>query len=111
MKPEGPLTDVRVVLVTCGSEEEAGKIARALVERRLAACVNILPGVRSIYRWEGKVQEDREHLLFVKTSLARIQEVTEAVRELHSYKCPETIALPVTEGAGRYLAWVAEETR
>jgi periplasmic divalent cation tolerance protein len=111
VKLEGPLTDVRVVLVSCGSEEEALRIARTLVERRLAACVNVVPGIRSIYRWEGKVQDDREHLLIVKTSLARIQEVTDAVRELHSYKVPETIALPVTEGAGRYLAWVAEETR
>jgi periplasmic divalent cation tolerance protein len=107
---EAPFTDVRVILVTCGSEEEAVKVGRALVERKLAACVNIVPGVRSIYRWEGKVHDDREHLLIVKTSLARWKEIAEAVRELHSYACPETIALPVSEGAGRYLAWVEEET-
>ena len=105
------MTGVRVILVTCGTEDEGARIARALVERRLVACVNLIPGVRSIYRWEGKIEDAREVLLVAKTTAERVGQVTAAVRELHSYSCPETIALDVTEGAERYLAWVAEETR
>jgi periplasmic divalent cation tolerance protein len=104
-------SDVRVVLVTASSDEEATKIARGLVERRLAACVNVVPGVRSIYRWQGEVKEDRELLLVVKTREDLLGAVTDAVKSLHSYTVPETIALPVVGGAGPYLAWVREETK
>lgn len=102
--------DVRVVLVTAGSEAEATKVARGLVERKLAACVNVVPGVRSIYRWQGEVKEDQELLLVVKTREPLLAAVAEAVKSLHSYTVPETIALPVVGGAAPYLAWVRQET-
>jgi periplasmic divalent cation tolerance protein len=103
--------DVRVVLVTVSSEDEATKVARGLVERKLAACVNVVPGVRSIYRWQGEVKEDRELLLVVKTREELLAKVVDAVKSLHSYTVPETIALPVVGGASPYLSWVREETR
>ncbi|HXZ18963.1 MAG TPA: divalent-cation tolerance protein CutA [Candidatus Acidoferrales bacterium] len=103
------MTDKRVVLITCSSEEEASRIARALVVERLAACVNILESpVRSIYRWKGRVETAMEHLLIVKTRRARIHALEAAVKRLHSYDTPEMIALPVAEGSRRYLAWLDE---
>ena len=104
------MTDVRVVLVTVSSEAEGRRIAHALVERRLAACVNVVPGVRSVYRWQGAVKEDQELLLVAKTREEHLAHVVRAVKELHSYACPETIALPVVGGAEAYLGWVKEET-
>ena len=106
------MTDKRVVLLTCGSEEEASRIARALVEARLAACVNILETpVRSIYRWKGRVERAAEHLLLAKTRRGRLKALEAEVRRLHSYETPEIIALPVTEGARAYLAWLEESVR
>jgi periplasmic divalent cation tolerance protein len=103
------MTDKIVVLVTCGSRQEARKIARALVERRLAACVNeIGAAVRSVYRWKGKVETAREFLLVIKTTRKRFGGVRDAVRDLHSYEVPEIIALRVAEGSRAYLKWVAE---
>lgn len=103
----GALTDKRVVLVTCANEREARRIARAVVEARLAACVNILPGaVESIYRWKGKVQSAREKLLIIKTSRARVAKLQAAVERLHSYDVPEFIALPIVAGARGYLDWL-----
>src|SRR5271170_3264174 len=99
------MTDKRVVLVTCGSEEEASRIARALVGGRLAACVSILESpVRSVHRWKGRVQTAMEHLLVIKTRRARVAALEAAVKRLHTYQTPEIIALPIAEGSRRYLA-------
>ena len=100
------MTDKRIVLSTAGSEDEARKIARHLVESRLAACVNIVPQVESIYRWQGKVETAREWLLFVKTSAERFPEVRDAIRELHSYELPECIAISIEDGSLEYLQWL-----
>jgi periplasmic divalent cation tolerance protein len=102
------MTDKRIVLTTAGSEKEARKIARQLVERRLAACVNILPPVASIYRWQGNVEEAQEWLLVVKTTAAAFGQVREAIAELHSYDLPECICLPIEDGSPSYLEWIAE---
>jgi len=104
------MNELRVVLVTASSEEEALKIARSLVARKLAACVNVVPGVRSVYRWQGEVKDERELLLVVKTREAHLAHVVQAVKELHSYKNPETIALPILGGSEAYLGWLREET-
>jgi len=88
------MSDKIVVLSTCGSAEEAASIARALVERRLAACVNIVPGVRSVYRWKGAVEEAGEWLLIVKSSQALFERLEEELRRMHSYETPEIVALP-----------------
>ena len=98
--------DYCVVLVTVGSEDEGKTIARALVEERLAACVNIIPGLTSIYRWEGKMCEDREFLLVIKTQGQKVAALRERLGHLHSYAVPEVIALPIAEGSARYLEWL-----
>jgi periplasmic divalent cation tolerance protein len=102
------MTDKRIVLTTAGSEEEAQKIARHLVERRLAACVNIVPQVTSIYRWQGKMEEASEWLLIVKTTAGAFGKVRQAIAELHSYDLPECICLTIEDGSPNYLQWVAE---
>jgi periplasmic divalent cation tolerance protein len=99
-----------VVLVTCGSEEEALKIAKALVEERLGACVNLICPIRSIYRWEGKVWDEKEWLLIIKTQKQRFEELEKKVKALHSYSVPEIISLPITEGSSAYLNWIKENT-
>ncbi|MCC6646018.1 MAG: divalent-cation tolerance protein CutA [Polyangiaceae bacterium] len=101
---------VRVLVSTAPSEEVAARIARALVERRLVACVNLVPRVRSVYRWQGEVHDDAETLMLMKTTPARAPEVAEALRELHPYECPELIELGVEGGLAAYLAWVAGAT-
>lgn len=98
------------VLVTAGSEESAAEIARALVEERLAACVNLLGPIRSIYRWEGRVHDEREHLMLIKTSAARYPALQKRVIELHPYDVPEVIAFAIGRGEPRYLAWVKQAT-
>ncbi|HEV2419165.1 MAG TPA: divalent-cation tolerance protein CutA [Terriglobia bacterium] len=100
------MTDKIMVLVTAGSQREAARIARHLVESRRAACVNISPPVRSIYRWEGKIQNDREFLLLIKTKRSLFRAVKESILQIHSYTTPEVIALPVTEGSQAYLRWI-----
>src|SRR5512136_7503 len=100
-----------VVLVTCGSEEEALKIARSLVEEHLAACVNLISPVRSIYRWEGKIWDEREWILIIKTQKKRFEELEKKVKSLHSYSVPEIIGLPIVEGAASYLKWLEEMTK
>jgi len=100
-----------LVLVTCGSEQEALKIAHFLVEDRLAACVNLISPVRSIYRWEGKICDEREWILFVKTKKERFEEVEKQVKARHSYSVPEIIALPIVDGSVSYLDWIKEMTR
>lgn len=102
------MTTHLVVLITAGSADEATAIARALVEERLAACANVVPGIRSIYRWEGAVHDDLEVLLVVKTRVDRFEALARRVEELHSYDVPEVIALPLMAGAARYLAWLDE---
>jgi periplasmic divalent cation tolerance protein len=103
------MTDKIVVLVTCGSQKEARHIARALVEARLAACVNVVQApVESIYRWKGKVERAREFLLMIKTSRKRFAALEAEVRRLHSYDVPEIIALPIERGSQPYLAWIDE---
>ncbi len=99
-----------VVFVTCGSEEEASKIARALVEERLAACANIVSPIRSIYRWEGKIWDEREWLLVIKTQETRFQDLEKRVKSLHSYEVPEVISLPILAGSSSYLNWLGENT-
>ena len=104
------MSDPMVVLVTCGSEEEATKIANSLVEERLAACVNIISPVRSIYRWEGKIWDEKEWMLIIKTQKKRFEELEKKIKSLHSYAVPEIIALPVVEGFASYLKWLEEMT-
>ena len=106
------MADQCVVLVTCANEREAKRIARAVVEQRLAACVNILPGaVQSIYRWKGKVESARERLMIVKTSRKRLAKLQAAVERLHSYDVPEFVALPIVAGSRSYLAWIEDSIK
>jgi periplasmic divalent cation tolerance protein len=105
------MTDKVIVLVTCGSAGEAKKVARAVVEQRLAACGNIVPRMHSIYRWKGKVESAGETLIIFKTSRRRFPALRRAVQRLHSYDTPEIVALPVAAGAQKYLAWLADSLR
>jgi periplasmic divalent cation tolerance protein len=105
------MTDKRIVLSTAGSEEEAHKIARHLVEQQLAACVNILPRIESIYRWQGKVETSREWLLLIKTTAEKFPAVRDAIRELHSYELPECIAISIEDGSPEYLQWLADSVQ
>ena len=100
-----------VCLSTASNEEEAAKIGRALVEESLAACVNLVPRVRSIYRWEGKIEDASEVLLVIKTIRGRIPALTTRLKALHSYTVPELIALEVAGGNPDYLSWVLQSTR
>jgi periplasmic divalent cation tolerance protein len=101
------MTDKIVVLSSCASADEAGKIARSLVEKKLAACVNIMPAVRSIYRWKGAIEDDHETLLLIKSSRGLFQELRAEIERLHSYEVPEAIAIPIVDGLERYLEWMA----
>jgi periplasmic divalent cation tolerance protein len=98
-----------VVLSTFPSPEQAAEVARALVEERLAACANLVSGVRSIYRWKGAVQDDSETLAILKTTDDRRDALIARLVALHPYEVPEAIALPVTGGSAAYLAWIAGE--
>ena len=102
------MTDKRIILTTAGSEAEAHKIAQALVERRLAACVNIVGPIQSVYRWKGAVESAPEHLLVIKTTAAAFPRVRDAIRELHSYELPECVMLQIENGSEEYLRWIAE---
>ena len=97
-----------VALSTAPSAEVAEQLARALVERGLAACVNVVPGVTSFYRWRGQLQRDAECLLVIKTRAARLDELRAALAQLHPYELPELVALPVEAGHAPYLAWLDE---
>jgi periplasmic divalent cation tolerance protein len=103
------MTDKIIVLSTCGSAAEAAQLARRLIEKRLAACVNVVPGVRSYYRWKGAVEEAGEFLLIVKSSRAHFERLRTELESGHSYEIPEILALPVTDGSAAYLAWVSGE--
>jgi len=100
------VTDCVVVLVTAPDADTAARIARTLVEEKLAACGNVLPGVRSIYRWQGNVEEAQETLLVLKTAQARFKEIVDRVRALHPYEVPEVVAVPIEAGFDGYLDWV-----
>ena len=102
------MTDAVVAFSTVGKREDADRIARALVERRLAACVNIVPGLTSVYRWKGAIETDAENLLVIKTRRDRVDELRAALVALHPYEVPELIVLPVEAGHAPYLAWVDE---
>ena len=103
-------TDAIVILTTLASDEEAGRFVRALLERRLIACGTIVPGARSLYRWQGKIAEEKEVLVLLKTRSARLETLQAAFGELHPYKVPELLALPVSAGLDRYLDWISGET-
>jgi periplasmic divalent cation tolerance protein len=105
------MTHQRIVLSTAGSEDEARKIASHLVEQQLAACVNIVPQIESVYRWQGKMESSREWLLLIKTTADRFAAVREAIRELHSYDLPECIAIEITDGSPAYLKWIADSLK
>ena len=104
------MTDKRIVLSTAGSEQEAHKIAHILVKRRLAACVNILPQIQSIYRWKGEIESAREWLLLIKTRADKFPAVRDAIGELHSYEVPECIVVEIEDGSLRYLQWLDKAT-
>lgn len=97
-----------VVLCTCPDDEVGARIARALVDEGLAACVNRVAGVVSTFRWEGRVREESEVLLVAKTAAARVDAVASRIRKLHPYELPEVLAVPVSGGLAEYLAWIGE---
>jgi len=102
------VTDARLVLTTCGSREVADRLAGALVERRLAACVNVLPGVSSTYRWQGAIERDEEVLVLIKTLQRKLDAVAAAIREISGYELPEVVAVDIAGGSADYLAWIAD---
>jgi periplasmic divalent cation tolerance protein len=103
------MTDKIVVFSTCGSAEEARKLARHLVETRVAACVNVIPGVYSVFHWEGKIDESSEWLLVIKSTRARLEALESELRKMHSYSVPEVVALAIVDGSTDYLNWVDRE--
>jgi len=103
------MTDKIIVLSTCASAEEAQRVARGLVEKRLAACVNVVPGIRSVYHWKEGIEEQEEVLLLIKTSRELLEELRDEIERLHSYEVPEVIALIIVDGSDRYLAWMNRE--
>lgn len=105
------MQDVLLVLTNVPDEVIAHAIARNIVERRFAACVNVLPGVRSIYQWEGKVEEASEVTMLIKSTPGRYADLEAAIRAAHPYDIPEIIAVPVTAGLPAYLNWVVSETK
>jgi periplasmic divalent cation tolerance protein len=105
-----PHTDAVVVLTTVATNDEAVQLVRSLLERRIIACGTILPGGRSLYRWEGKIADESEVVVLLKTRSARIESLEMAFAELHPYKVPELLALPVEAGTRKYLAWISGET-
>jgi periplasmic divalent cation tolerance protein len=107
-----PERQCRVILVTCGTFREARRIARAAVEAKLAACVNLMPNaVESVYRWKGKVEVSREYLLVIKSTAKRLPGLERMVRSMHSYNVPEFLVLPVVAGSAEYLGWLVESVK
>ena len=103
-------TDAIVVMTTVASADEAVTLVRSLLDRRLVACGTLLPGARSLYRWEGKIADEQEVVVLLKTRSARLEALEVAFAELHPYKVPELLALPVRAGLDKYLAWISAET-
>ena len=110
MSTETRADDLRVVFVTAPDAGVAERLARGLVEERLAACVNLIPGIRSFYRWKGAVQDDAEVLLVVKTRADRLEALASRVQELHPYELPEILGLPIIGGSQAYLDWIRTES-
>ena len=104
------MTDALLVFTTLPSADKAAELAKALVEERLAACANLLPAIRSIYRWQGKLQDENEVLVLLKTRQQQFERLKERIVELHPYDVPEIIAIPVEQGHKAYLDWIAGET-
>jgi periplasmic divalent cation tolerance protein len=102
------MTNKKLVLITAGSAEEARKIAHALVEGKLAACVNVVPQIQSVYRWQGKIEAAQEWLLIIKTTDAAFERMRDAINKMHSYDLPECIAVEIEDGSPEYLKWIAE---
>jgi periplasmic divalent cation tolerance protein len=105
------MTDKRIVLSTAGSQDEARKLAQHLVEHQLAACVNIIPHIESIYRWQGKMESSTEWLLLIKTTQEKFPLLRDAIRQLHSYELPECISLVIEDGSPPYLDWIAQSVK
>ena len=105
------MRDKRVVLTTAGSADEANKIAEALVQRRLAACVNVVGPISSVYRWQGNIERAQEWLLAIKTTATVTDAVGDAIKELHSYELPECLVLPIEGGSEAYLEWIGENVK
>ena len=105
------MTDKRIILTTASSREEAEELASELVERRLAACVNVVGPIASVYRWQGEVERAEEFLLLIKSTAAQFAAVSAAIKELHSYEVPECIELTVTAGSDAYLKWLADNVK
>ncbi len=105
------MTDKIVVLSTCASQKEAETIARLLVEERLAACVNIVPRMRSFYRWNGAIESAEECLLVIKSSRELFTQLRAVLEQAHSYEVPEAIAIPIVDGAGTYMSWLESNLR
>jgi periplasmic divalent cation tolerance protein len=103
------MTQKIIVLSTCGSEEEAARVAKTLVEARVAACVNILPKIRSVYRWKGAIEDATEWMLVIKSSRPLFPRLQTELRKVHSYEVPEILAIPVIEGSEDYLGWLDRE--
>jgi periplasmic divalent cation tolerance protein len=104
------MTDKILVLTNCGTADEARRIARALVDARLAACVNILPAVQSIYHWQGAVEEAAEWTVLIKSRRPLFEKLRQKLRQIHSYQVPEVIAVPIVDGDADYLEWIDRET-
>lgn len=103
------MTDKIVVFSTCGDEAEAQRVGRHLVEQRVAACVTLVPGARSIYWWQGKVEESSEWILIIKSSREALPKLREQLQKVHSYQVPEIVALPIVDGSQPYLDWMERE--
>ena len=102
--------EARFVYITCGSQEEAERIAAALIQERLAACANLIPGMISLYHWEGEVKQDQEFILIAKTTAERVGALTQRVKALHSYEVPCVVALPIEGGNADFIRWLHTET-
>ena len=105
------MTDIIVVFSTCPSAEEAEKVARKLLAKQLAACVTLIPGARSLYRWRGEVEEASEHVLLIKSRRGLFDQLRAELGSMHSYEVPEILALPVVEGAPSYIDWIDKELK
>lgn len=103
------MTDKVIVYTTCGKAEDAEALAQRLIEGRLAACVSVVPGVRSFYRWKGKVENDPEVLLIIKTARGLVDQLRQELEKAHPYELPELIAAPIVDGSPNYLAWLEQE--
>ncbi len=103
------MTDKVIVYTTCGNATDAETLAQRLIDQRLAACVNVVPGVLSYYRWKGKVEKDSEFLLLIKTARGLVDQLRLEFEKLHTYELPEMVVCPIVDGAPNYLAWMEQE--